>query len=449
MSLGRRYLTRIPFIHKFFSYNKYRIPLERAIKLAKDYNVEHLIAPILSYTLGQEGAVPKKEQTVGYIQKSAANIEAKKRLKEANLALKLERQQNRQLQRQQNQQEQMQSQNSNIPKRTRKRFTGVYSSDSSSPETSDSPPPFNSNNMTKKRKRLTSADYFSNANNAFESPMEKYKACVLAIFLDDDSSPSNIPSFLLNQESSPDFDINMTIDDQGNSAVHWATTLARLNILKVLVNNGCDIFKKNFNGESALMRAVLVTNNHDNGTFKDMMNILGDTLKEVDNNNRTVLHHIALTSGIKGRTSASRYYLDCVLKWMSHAGTSDCRSVLDSQDKNGDTALNVSARIGNKQLVSLLLEAGASPDIANFADLRPKDFGLGEIFDKGTGTKDECEELEKMDGEALRGGDADADADEYEYEYDTLDSALGLAAELLQQKDEEIVSLKRKLLTLG
>ena len=51
--------------------------------------------------------------------------------------------------------------------------------------------------------------------------------------------------------------------------------------------------------------------------------------------------------------------------------------IVNAQDKSGDTALNIAARIGNRSIISQLLEVGADPSIANKAGLRPVDFGVG------------------------------------------------------------------------
>jgi ankyrin repeat protein len=51
--------------------------------------------------------------------------------------------------------------------------------------------------------------------------------------------------------------------------------------------------------------------------------------------------------------------------------------IVNAQDSSGDTALNIAARIGNRSIVSQLLEVGADPNIANRAGLRPLDFGIG------------------------------------------------------------------------
>ena len=52
------------------------------------------------------------------------------------------------------------------------------------------------------------------------------------------------------------------------------------------------------------------------------------------------------------------------------------KNLIDVQDVHGDTALNVAARVGNKGLLKILLDAGADKARANKLGLKPQDFGV-------------------------------------------------------------------------
>ena len=134
----------------------------------------------------------------------------------------------------------------------------------------------------------------------------------------------------------------------------------------------------NFVGESALIRAVLTTNNADRNNLGALLdNHLGESIKTIDNNHRTVLHHVALVAGIKGRATSANYYMSTLLEWIAlHEDENMMKALVNSRDLQGDTPLNVAARVGNKNLVKLLLEAGADPSRANKIGLRPTDYGL-------------------------------------------------------------------------
>ncbi|KAJ2798796.1 transcriptional regulator swi6, partial [Coemansia guatemalensis] len=269
--------------------------------------------------------------------------------------------------------------------------------------------------------------------------------------------------------------VDLVIDDQGHTAVHWAAALARIQVLDLLLLHGADARLLNYDGESALVRAVQVTNNYENQTFPDLLELLHDTIPLTDKYNRTVLHHIALSSASDGREKAARYYADCLLSWIvrlaggyqvdaaedeagaalqqkgltessqpgsakpdsldesteslptptqssspnggqvaqhkapfgdaqnssqateqterisgdvaasppaTNAGSvpnADFAAFLNLQDVHGNTALNIAARAGDRPMIRLLLNAGASATAANRMGLCPLDFGVDQI----------------------------------------------------------------------
>jgi len=208
-------------------------------------------------------------------------------------------------------------------------------------------------------------------------------------------------------------DLDMPIDNTAHTALHWAATLARMPLLRALIASGASIYRVNGAGETPLMRACVVTNNLDIGSFPDLLELLGPTIEMRDARGRTVLHHIAVTSAVKGRSQASRYYLESLLEFVvrqgsapnsqqSFLGSHPIRSmgigrfmseIVNAQDKSGDTALNIAARIGNRSIISQLLEVGADAGIPNRAGLRPVDFGIGgpaELTDRQTVASDKA-----------------------------------------------------------
>jgi regulatory protein SWI6 len=180
--------------------------------------------------------------------------------------------------------------------------------------------------------------------------------------------------------------VDVPIDESGHTALHWAAALARIPLVKGLIKCGANPRRGNYNGETPLVRAVLVTNNSDLSLLPELLDMLYPAIPLADHMGRTVLHHIALTAGIKGRSDASRYYLESLLEWIVRRGSRSktgrlglgrfMREIVNAQDKNGDTALNIATRVGNKSIAQQLLDVGADPNIPNRAQLRPIDFGL-------------------------------------------------------------------------
>ncbi|KAF8935511.1 transcriptional regulator swi6 [Dissophora ornata] len=206
---------------------------------------------------------------------------------------------------------------------------------------------------------------------------EKYRTILMSIFLNDDQE--QIPELLTDPVSPPDLDINLVIDDQGHTSLHWAAALARIPVLDLLVQKQADIRRVNYNGESALVRAVLVTNNYDKQSFPHVLSLLHSAIPLVDRKNRTLLHHIAITAGIRGRETSSRYYMECLFEWIARQG-GDFASIVDVQDKNGDTALTIAARVGDRYLAKILMGVGANREIENKVGLKAEDFGLDDVL---------------------------------------------------------------------
>lgn len=225
---------------------------------------------------------------------------------------------------------------------------------------------------------------------------EQKRLTLLALF--EESTRSDTDSQrALRQLSGQDLDI--PLDTSANTALHWAATLARVPLMKMLIARGANIMIGNAASQTPLMAAVQVNNSLDHSCFPEMLDILGPLIDVRDSAGRTVLHHIAVSSGIKGRGQSSRYYLESLLAFTVRQGSSNPNSqqssftanptqkktinlgrfmseVVNVQDKSGNTALNLVSRIGNRPIINQLEEVGADFDIPNNTGFKPADFGV-------------------------------------------------------------------------
>ncbi|KAG0198909.1 transcriptional regulator swi6 [Mortierella sp. GBA30] len=203
--------------------------------------------------------------------------------------------------------------------------------------------------------------------------IEKYRSILMTTFLNDNLD--QVPSLLTGPTIPLDMDIDVVLDDQGHTALHWAAALARIPVLELLVQKQADVCRVNYSGESALVRAAIVTNNFDQQSFPHLLDILRQAIPLVDIKNRTLLHHIAITAGIRGRGPASHYYMECLFEWIARNG-GDFSSIVDIRDKNGDTALTIAARIGDRYIAKCLIDVGANRELENKVGLKASDFGV-------------------------------------------------------------------------
>ncbi|KAJ3049821.1 transcriptional regulator swi6, partial [Rhizophlyctis rosea] len=191
-------------------------------------------------------------------------------------------------------------------------------------------------------------------------------------------SSHDIEDFLyhISREDELGYDVDIQLDNDGNTSSHWAAYLGRVDILRVLQQYGADLAVPNHKGETPLMRAVQSINCHRLRRFKDILQYLKDTMTARDCDGRTVLHHAAWAAGSPARAEAAEYYLQCI-------SDADEQSMfmedddLDAKDRQGDTAIHLACRAKNKTALEILLEMGCGPDVKNYDGLSPRDVAAG------------------------------------------------------------------------
>ncbi|KAF9578073.1 hypothetical protein BGW38_006336, partial [Lunasporangiospora selenospora] len=243
-----------------------------------------------------------------------------------------------------------------------------------------------------------------------------YADALLEYFVTDSD---RLPSILTHPPS--DLDINLVIDGEDHTALHWAAAMAKIEAAMTLIQTrAADAFRLNTDGQTALMRSVLFTNNYEEKTFPALLDLLQKTIFAIDTSDQTVFHHVikaATTAITKARTElseaaadtseaavpstapattptpvspavvasktrlrlhAARYYLETLLQKLS-PHPSELASVINGQDSAGDTALILAARSlaqvcshgtvfalsNSRKIVRLLMDSGADTQIQN------------------------------------------------------------------------------------
>lgn len=458
-------------------YGKYQgtwIKFERGVEVCRQYGVEELLRPLLTYDMGQDGGIagrgdfntPTKEQALAAQRKRMYNANNEARTSglsgtffknisstASNAVAAISKASRARFdspgprgrsspskQASFSRQSSMQN-GDDFPGNSQQSFTSDYNQTiADSAYSTQNTNIFNGDEPPRKRQRVvTPADSFGYASQSMEvyannfpgSPTEPNESfmypqagmdvhdgdpvplqplpfevspeaeqkrnLLMGLFLPANADANEQSQYEVLHNLSPS-DLDSPIDASSHTALHWAATLARIPLLRALIPAGASPYRVNASGETALMRASAVTNNSDQVSFPELLDVLGNTIEIRDNRGRTVLHHIAVTSAVKGRSHSSRYYLESLLEWVVRQGSGSAPNsqttnggaggprmgigrfmseIVNAQDKSGDTALNIAARIGNRSIISQLLEVGADPSIANKAGLRPVDFGVG------------------------------------------------------------------------
>ncbi|KAI8630033.1 ANK-repeat protein MBP1 [Xylariaceae sp. FL1651] len=186
--------------------------------------------------------------------------------------------------------------------------------------------------------------------------------------------------FLLSRQEEPtfrpepptNFQPDWPIDSERHSALHWASAMGDVDVIKQLKRFGAKLGAQNCRGETPFMRSVNFTNCYEKQTFPAVMKELFDTIEIRDDSGSTVIHHAAIMkSGRVQSQSCSRYYLDNILNRLQEThDASYVHHLLDIQDQNGNTALHLAAKAKARKCVRALLGRGAASDIPNLEGVR-------------------------------------------------------------------------------
>jgi len=340
------------------------VPLERGLALAKQYNIEALLRPIIDFQ--------PSDNSPPLAPKHITAEPARTKRNNAEGAIMATRGSRRKHNRARN------SADSRVSSPSCSPDVSLLSTRSEASSSSRTPSPVacshansaddrdvgaSTAQSARKRKHVAReagarAHRFNHTVTAGDDP-RKYGDIILEYFISDTNI---IPSVLINPPT--DFDPNMTLDDDGHTPLHWACAMGRTRVVKLLLTAGADIFKVNKQGQTALMRSVMFANNYDVRKFPELYELLHRSTLNIDNSNRTVFHHIVDVAMGKGKPHAARYYMETLLARLSDF-PQELADIINFQDEDGETALTMAARCRSKRLVKLLIDHGANPKIRN------------------------------------------------------------------------------------
>lgn len=168
-------------------------------------------------------------------------------------------------------------------------------------------------------------------------------------------------------EPPANFQPDWPIDAEHHTALHWASSMGDLDVIKQLIRFNANVGVQNIRGETPFMRSVTFSNCFERQSFLEVMRELFDTVAARDKSGCTVIHHAAVMKVGRVFTSqAARYYLDLILTELSnHVDHRTFQQLIDAQDENGNTALHLAAKKNARKSIRALLGRNASSDIPN------------------------------------------------------------------------------------
>ena len=159
--------------------------------------------------------------------------------------------------------------------------------------------------------------------------------------------------------------IDRPVDTDGHTALHWACAMGDIDVARELLQRKANVHARNVRGETPLIRAGLFANCYDKGTWPKMVHILQHTIMTPDFHGGTIFHHVALTASGGSKATRAKHYLEVLFNKLSEmASPTEFSNLLNMQDKNGNTAFHMAARLSRR--CSKLFQAyGIPSDVPN------------------------------------------------------------------------------------
>lgn len=180
--------------------------------------------------------------------------------------------------------------------------------------------------------------------------------------------------------SEKDIVIDIPLDQQGQTALHFAATLLSPNLVAFLIRLGLNSpIRGNVKGESPLISAIQVTNAMEKGNFPQLLSHwLWPDLWLYSTKKWSFLHY--LVSQPLKKFESSKFYLCKILEFIvpnEKFLNTLVQKVVNLQDEdNGSTALHLAAETESRWFIKVLLTLKADVNIANNLGVKPRDYEL-------------------------------------------------------------------------
>jgi hypothetical protein len=185
-----------------------------------------------------------------------------------------------------------------------------------------------------------------------------------------------------------DYQPDWLVDAEGHTALHWASAMGDIKIIRQLKTFGANLACQNMRGETPLMRAVRFPHSYNNRTMPAIVQELIMTIGAVDFLQGTALHHaVASLQKDSFLDRVAKFYINAIVQgtW-EHFGSEYVQRILDAQDMDENTALHIAAKEMAKECVTELQNLGAAPDTRNNDGFTPS--GVKDEDELGTNAID-------------------------------------------------------------
>ncbi|ODV77944.1 uncharacterized protein CANTADRAFT_7418 [Suhomyces tanzawaensis NRRL Y-17324] len=172
--------------------------------------------------------------------------------------------------------------------------------------------------------------------------------------------------------------LDIPLDQKGQTALHFASTLASSVLISSFIDLGITSpIRGNLNGESPLVSTIQVTNSLEKGNFNEILtNWLFPNIWLFDNKKWTIFHHLIFQATKK--FDSSKFYFKKIIEYVvsneKHLKDFIEKLINSKDEENGNTCLHLAAEYELKWFTKVLVLLKADVNIANNGGIKPIDF---------------------------------------------------------------------------
>ncbi|CAI4060537.1 hypothetical protein SKDZ_05G1910 [Saccharomyces kudriavzevii ZP591] len=233
----------------------------------------------------------------------------------------------------------------------------------------------NDNGMNMSSRSMTP---FSAGNMSSQTKLEnkmtdqEYKQTILTILSSERSSDVDQALLATLYPTPRNFNINFEIDDQGHTPLHWATAMANVPLIKMLITLNANALQCNKLGFNCITKSIFYNNCYKENAFDEIITILKICLITPDANGRFPFHYLIELSVNKSKNPMIiKSYMDSIILSLGQQDYNLLKICLNYQDNIGNTPLHLSALNLNFEVYNRLVYLGASTDILNLDNESP------------------------------------------------------------------------------
>jgi hypothetical protein len=205
----------------------------------------------------------------------------------------------------------------------------------------------------------------------FTSKEERKQMIMMHIFVEEDSEYNTLlfDQLIKDEQIESGYDLEIKLDDSNGTLLHWAAAYGRISLVELLISKGMKVNVRSDGDITPLMHAIDSVRNYSNKSMDRLLNLLGESLFSVDSEGRTALHYVNHLCRFRSKQQMSAYYMECIAHYIEDARLASKSPFIGFVDlpehKTKSTALHIACHYRCHKNAAMLIRLGAAKTLEN------------------------------------------------------------------------------------